>query len=137
MNTNNKFIILFDGQCNLCIGSIQFIINKDSKDKFRFASIQNQVGKEIIKKHKINTQKNDSIILIKNNIVYYRSTAVLFILYDLKTIWKFLVLFYLIPYPLRDLIYILVAKFRYSIFGKKKKCMVPDKKNKSKFLNVK
>ena len=80
MNTNNKFIILFDGQCNLCIGSIQFIINKDSKDKFRFASIQNQVGKEIIKKHKINTQKNDSIILITNNIVYYRSTAFLFIL---------------------------------------------------------
>ena len=137
MDSTNRFIILFDGQCNLCIGSIQFIINSDSKDCFRFASIQDEVGKQILKKYNINTKKNDSIILIKNNRVYYRSTAVLFILYKLNTIWKFLVVFYLIPYPFRDLIYILVAKSRYSLFGKKKNCMVPDKRIKSKFLNVK
>ena len=67
MNDGNKLIILFDGVCNLCIGSIQFIIKKDSKDIFRLAPIQSVVGQKIIKKHSIDISKKDSIVLINGN----------------------------------------------------------------------
>jgi len=131
---DKKMIILFDGVCNICIFSIQFIINKDSKDIFRIASIQSLIGKEIIEKYSIDIKKNNSIILINNDNISYRSTAALSILNRLNTFWKILVVFYIIPYPIRDYIYRLVAKNRYYIFGKKNKCMIPDKYVKSKFL---
>jgi len=136
LNDQNKSIILFDGVCNLCIGSVQFIIKKDSKDLFRLASIQSSVGQGIIKKYSIDIAKKDSIILINNNNVSYKSTAVLFILYKLSTFWKILVIFYIVPYPIRDFIYSLVANSRYFLFGKKDTCMNPNKNTKSKFLNI-
>ena len=136
MNDENKLIILFDGVCNLCIGSIQFIIKKDSKDIFRLAPIQSVVGQKIIKKHSINISKKDSIVLINGNNIQYQSTAVLSVLYKLKTFWKILLFLYIIPYPIRDYIYSLVAKSRYSLFGKQQTCIVPNKNIKSKFLNI-
>ena len=138
MNTkvDDKLIILFDGFCNLCIASVQFIINRDSKDIFRFVPIQSDIGKEIILNKEIDCLKNNSIILIKENSVNYRSSAVLHILYYLNTMWKFLIVFYIIPYPIRDFIYNLISKKRYFLFGKKNKCMVPDKNINSKFLSL-
>ena len=134
-NDENKLIILFDGVCNMCIGSVQFIIKKDSKDIFRLASIQSSVGQEIIKKYSIDIQKKDSIVLINGGNISYQSTAVLYVLYKLNTFWKFFLIFYVIPYPIRDYIYYLVAKSRYSLFGKRDTCIVPDEYIKSKFLN--
>ena len=136
MNDENKLIILFDGVCNLCIGSIQFIIKKDSKDIFRLAPIQSVVGQKIIKKYSIDISKKDSIVLINGNNVKYQSTAVLSVLYKLKTFWRILLFLYIIPYPIRDYIYSLVAKSRYSLFGKQHTCIVPNKNIKSKFLNL-
>ena len=133
---NDKMIILFDGVCNLCLSSIQFIIKNDLNDKFRLAAIQSKEGKKIIKKYSIDIIKNDSIILINNKNINYRSTAVLLILKQLVTFWRIFYIFYFIPYPIRDFFYFLVAKSRYNFFGKKNKCMVPDEKIKSKFLNL-
>ena len=134
---NDKMIILFDGVCNLCLSSIQFIIKNDLNDKFRLAAIQSKEGKNIIRKHSIDVIKNDSIILINNKNINYRSTAVLLILKQLVTFWRIFYIFYFIPYPIRDFFYFLVAKSRYNFFGKKNKCMIPDQKIKSKFLNLK
>ena len=133
---NDKMIILFDGVCNLCLSSIQFIIKNDLNDKFRLAPIQSKEGKEIIRKYSIDIIKNDSIILINNKNINDRSSAVLLILKQLVTFWKIFYVFYFIPYPIRDFFYFLVAKSRYNFFGKKNKCMVPDEKIKSKFLNL-
>lgn len=133
---NEKMIILFDGVCNLCLISIQFIIKNDLNDKFRLAPIQSKEGKEIIRKYSIDIIKNDSIILINNKNINYRSSAVLLILKQLVTFWRIFYVFYFIPYPIRDFFYFLVAKSRYNFFGKKNKCMVPDEKIKSKFLNL-
>tara|TARA_B100001250_G_scaffold357133_1_gene332665 strand:+ start:250 stop:669 length:420 start_codon:yes stop_codon:yes gene_type:complete len=135
-NDENKLIILFDGICNLCIGSIQFIIKKDSKDIFRLASIQSEVGQKIIKKYSIDIVKKDSIILINGNNITYQSTAIFSILYKLNTFWRILLIFYILPYPIRDYIYSLVAKSRYSLFGKQNTCIAPNKNIKSKFLNI-
>ena len=133
---NDKMIILFDGVCNLWLSSIQFIIKNDLNDKFRLAPIQSKEGKEIIRKYSIDIIKNDSIILINNKNINYRSSAVLLILKQLVTFWRIFYVFYFIPYPIRDFFYFLVAKSRYNFFGKKNKCMVPDEKIKSKFLNL-
>ena len=137
MNTRKTYkIILFDGHCNLCVRSIQFIIKRDINNVFKFASIQADVGKKIIRQNNIDVSQNESIIVITGNDIKYRSSAVLYILYYLKTIWKFLIILYLIPSPIRDLGYKLIAINRYMFFGKKEKCMLPDDNIKSKFLSL-
>ena len=134
--TDNKIIVLFDGVCNMCVWSVRFIINRDVNDKFRLASIQSEAGKKIISDNKIDTVKNDSIIVIDQNVIRYRSSAALFTLLHLKTLLKVLLVFYIIPSPIRDLIYRLMAKIRHVFFGKRKKCILPNELNTSKFLNL-
>jgi len=133
---HDKITILFDGVCCLCMGSIKFIIKRDSNDVFRFASIQSQEGRQLLKKHQIDIKKNDSIIVIQNNNIRFRSSAFLYILSRLNTLWRCLLIFYIIPYPIRDFMYFLIAKNRYSLFGKKNECMIPSKSIKSKFLSL-
>ena len=133
VNRKGKMIILFDGVCNMCVWSIQFIISRDTKDLFRFASMQSIEGEKMLQKNYLGI---NSIILIQNGVVKNKSSAVLHILYHLNTIWKFLIIFYIIPYPIRDLLYAMIAKTRYIIFGKRDKCMVPDDSINSKFLSL-
>ena len=133
---DNKIIVLFDGICNMCVWSVRFIINRDINDKFRLASIQSEVGKKIISDKKIDILKNDSIIVIDNDVIRYRSSAVLFILRNLRTLLKIFLIFYIIPAPLRDLKYRIIAKIRYFFFGKRKKCILPKEIDTSKFLNL-
>ena len=120
----------------MCVWSVRFIINRDVNDKFRLASIQSEVGKKIISDKKIDILKNDSIIVIDNDVIRYRSNAVLFILRHLRTLLKIFLIFYIIPAPLRDLKYRIIAKIRYFFFGKRKKCVLPNELNTSKFLNL-
>tara|TARA_B100000900_G_scaffold270741_1_gene231193 strand:+ start:53 stop:463 length:411 start_codon:yes stop_codon:yes gene_type:complete len=135
MSSNDlKKIILFDGVCNLCNKSVNFIIKYDRVDHFRFASIQSEAGKKIIKKYSIDINKNDSIILIANKNISYRSNAVFTILFYLKTIWRILLIFSVLPSPIRDLFYRIIAKSRYKFFGKNDICMTPNEDIKSKFL---
>jgi len=133
MNNNNKMIVLFDGVCNMCVGSVNFIIKRDSKDMFRFASLQGDVGQKMVKKHSLSM---NSIILIKNGQVKTKSSALLNILCHLNTFWKVLLVFYVVPYPIRDILYNIVAKTRYFLFGKRNQCMVPNKNINSKFLSL-
>ena len=132
----NKIVILFDGVCNMCISSVKFIIKRDSKDVFRFVSIQSDIGQLLIKQNNIDVNKNDSIILIDDKKIKYRSNAVLTLLWYLNTFWKVLVIFYPLPSFLRDILYKFIAKRRYIFFGRKNKCMIPDKKYEFKFLNL-
>ena len=133
MNNNNKMIVLFDGVCNMCVGSVNFIIKRDSKDMFRFASLQGDVGQKMVKKYSLSM---NSIVLIKNGKVKTKSSAVLNILYHLNTFWKALLVFYVVPYPIRDILYNIVAKTRYFLFGKRNQCMVPNENINSKFLSL-
>jgi len=132
-NLNNKKIILFDGVCNMCVWSVQFIIKNDKKDIFRFASLQSKEAEKYIKNHRLSM---NSIMLIDNGKMKSKSSAVLSILSHLDTFWRILLVFYIIPYPIRDLIYISFAKSRYFFFGKRNNCMVPNKEINSKFLSL-
>jgi predicted DCC family thiol-disulfide oxidoreductase YuxK len=131
----NKKIILFDGVCNLCEASVQFIIKKDKKDIFRFVAIQSDLGQEIIKNIGIDTSKIDSIVLYEpGKAYYYKSEAALKIAKDLGGMVTIFSIFSFLPKSISNLVYDFIAKNRYKWYGKKESCMIPTPELKAKFL---
>lgn len=133
-NFNDKLIILFDGVCNLCNSSINFIIKHNHKKQFLFASLQSDVAKEILLQFSQKKIALDSIVFIENNIIYDKSTAILRISRYLNGGYKLLYGIIIIPKFIRDGLYNQIAKNRYNWFGKKKNCMIPAPEVKSRFL---
>ncbi len=107
----DKKIILFDGLCNLCDASVQFLIKKDTKDVFRFVSLQSKLGKELLSKLPIAIQKTDSIILYESEaLFYYKSKAIFQIIKSLGGLFNLLLIFKLLPHSFHDFIYDYIAK---------------------------
>ncbi|EIJ40405.1 hypothetical protein JoomaDRAFT_3463 [Galbibacter orientalis DSM 19592] len=133
---SGKKIILFDGVCNLCNRSVQFVIKRDSKDVFRFASLQSDLGKKLLAERSINPQETDSIVLIEPNVAYYtRSSAAIEIAKELGGLWSLISAFnYILPENIRDSIYNFIAKNRYKWFGKKDECPLPTPEQRRKFI---
>lgn len=132
----NKKIILFDGVCNLCNNAINFIIEHDKKDVFRFASLQSDLGKRLVSERGIDPEVLDTIFLIEPGVVYYeKSTAALKIAKDLSGGYSLMKHLLFLPEFIRDGVYNLVASNRYSWFGKKESCMIPTPELKAKFLD--
>lgn len=130
-------IILFDGVCNLCDQSVQFIIKRDVKKQFRYASLDSDLGKKLLSERGIDRSKIDSIVLIDPNTAYYvKSSAALEISKQLKGWPTILQVFLIFPSWMRDPIYDFIAKNRYRWFGKKDACMIPDPSFKSLFLDL-
>ncbi|MGB3143411.1 MAG: thiol-disulfide oxidoreductase DCC family protein [Maribacter sp.] len=135
MNTTIK-IILFDGVCNLCNGAVQFVIERDKNDVFRFAALQSEIGQKLVNERGIDTETVDSIILIEPNVAYYtKSTAALKIAEDLNGLWSTLSIFLWVPEGIRNIVYDFIAKNRYKWYGKKQECMIPTPELKAKFLS--
>jgi len=131
----NKKIILFDGVCNLCNSSINYVIDRDKKDVFRFVSLQSDLGKSIQNYLGIENRTLDSIILyIPDEGYYTKSTAALKIMTVFSGAWKLIQVFTIIPTVIRDIIYNYIAKNRYKWYGKQESCRVPTPELKTKFL---
>ena len=131
---DDKYIIIFDGVCNLCNSAVNFIIKRDACSQFIFTPMQSPTAQALIAQYKAENVGVDTFLLIKNEQCFYRSSAALEITKDLNSYWHLCRVFKLVPRPIRDGIYRLIAKNRYRIFGKKKQCMVPSDKYKAKFL---
>ena len=132
----NKKIILFDGVCNLCDSSVQFIIKNDKNDVFRFVAIQSELGQQIINYLGIDTSKTDSIILYEPGIAYYfKAEAALRIAKELRSWHSILYIFIHIPNFIKNGVYDFIAKNRYKWYGKKEACMIPTPELKAKFLD--
>jgi predicted DCC family thiol-disulfide oxidoreductase YuxK len=125
-------VILFDGFCNLCNGTVNFLIRKDIKKQFVFIPLQSESGKLLIQKFQI-PDYTDSVILIKEDKLYIESDCVPEIADMLNYPWKLGVISKYIPKKLRDAIYRLIAKNRYRLFGKTKKCRIPGNNGKDIF----
>jgi len=134
MDNNETNIVLFDGICNLCNKSVQFIIHRDPKSKFRFASLQSEVGKSLMRQIGLSTENNNSLVYIRDNRFYIKSTAVLRILRCLGGGWLLLYGLIIIPRFLRDWGYDFIAKRRYRLFGKRASCMIPSPEDRARFL---
>lgn len=132
----NKKIILFDGVCNLCHASVQFIIKNDKNDVFRFASNQSDIGQKIILQSKIDLSKTDSIILFDpKNGTFIKSEAAFKIAKELKGLYRNLFYLSFLPKKLTDFGYQFIAKNRYKWFGKQESCLIPTKALQAKFLS--
>ena len=130
----DKPIIFFDGVCNLCNSSVQFILKKDTNNVFLFSSLQSDAAKDILLQYNIENFDLNSIILVENGIIYQKSTAILKIAKRLNGISKYAYVFIIIPKFIRDGIYSLIAKNRYKWFGKRDSCMLPTAALKLRFL---
>ena len=133
MNKINN-ILLFDGLCNLCNGSVNFILKRDKIGKFKFASLQSGRGIDLCKQHNIDTNIVDSIVLIKNDSVFIKSSAVLEIVKDMPIGWRLFRIGIILPKFICDWLYDIIAKHRYKIFGKKDECPIPPKDVQYRFL---
>jgi predicted DCC family thiol-disulfide oxidoreductase YuxK len=129
-------VLLFDGVCNLCNGSVQLIIRRDPEGRFRFASLQSAAGQRYLDELRIDRQALDSLILVEGDRWSKESDAVLRIARHLGGPWKMLAVFRLVPGPLRDWAYRLIARNRYRWFGKRESCWLPTQELRERFLDA-
>jgi predicted DCC family thiol-disulfide oxidoreductase YuxK len=131
----HKKIILFDGVCNLCNGSVIFILEREKGPLFKFASIQSGAGKELLEWCGLPTDYSQAVILIDNGRIYFGSTAALKIGQDLQFPWSVLSsVGLLVPKLIRDWVYSQIAQHRYQWFGKRDVCMIPTQNVKARFI---
>ncbi len=130
-------IVVFDGVCNLCEFSVNFIAGRDRAGRFFFTPAQSPLGAELLERFNIDAQRLDTVVLVKNGRALTRSTAALAIASELDGPWKLLGLFSLVPRPLRDMLYRIVARYRYRWFGRKNRCMIPAQEIRERFLEEK
>ncbi len=128
-------VILFDGVCNLCNGSVQYVIRHDRDALFKFASLQSDSGQQLLHKYQLPLNNFNSFVLIEEEKIYTRSTAALRVARKLSGMVKLLYGFIIVPAFIRDTVYDLIARNRYKWFGKKDTCMIPTPALKSRFLN--
>ena len=139
-------VVLFDGVCNFCDASVNFVIERDGGGYFKFAPLQSDAGKELAEKYGLKSEAAptggagddlipiDSVILVEDGEAYTYSTAALRIVKRLGGFWPLLYGFIAIPKPIRDFFYRLFAKYRYRLFGRKDECMLPSPEVRARFL---
>mgnify|MGYP006175813231 FL=1 len=127
-------IIFFDGPCNLCNSLIDFIIKRDKKKLFYFASLQSETAEKMLKDQVAHEQLMDSVVYVNGDMVYSKSTAVVEIFRQLKFPYNLIWLGVFVPKPIRDFIYDLIARNRYRWFGRQKICRIPTKEEEDRFL---
>lgn len=131
----DKQLILFDGVCNLCNASVQYVIKHDKNNFFLFTPLDSKVAKEIIEKYYLDTSKIDSIIhYAPETGIKIKSTAALKIASQLGFPRNLMTIFYIIPPFIRNWVYDYVAKNRYKWYGKRDECMIPTEELKQKFV---
>lgn len=129
-------VILFDGVCNLCNASVQFILDRDPDARFRFASLQSEEGAALLRSHGGDPEALDSVVLIEDGRVFQHSDAALRIARHLSGAWPALAALRIVPRPLRDAGYRLVARNRYRWFGKEESCRLPTPETRARFLDA-
>ena len=127
--------MLFDGVCDLCAGSVRFIIARDPGSYFRFASLQSDTGRRLLESHGYEPGALSSVVLLEGGRSYERSAAALRIARRLSGGWPALGALKVVPRPLRDLVYDWIAANRYRWFGKRDACMVPTPELRARFLD--
>jgi predicted DCC family thiol-disulfide oxidoreductase YuxK len=127
-------IVLFDGVCNFCNATVNFVIEHDKAGYFKFAPLQSEIGGELAAEHGIDMIETDSVIVVENAKVYTYSSAALRITRKLDGIWSSVYAFIIVPKPIRDFFYRLFAKHRYRLFGRQDACMMPTPEVRARFL---
>ena len=128
-------LIVFDGVCNFCNASVDFVIRRDPEHKFQFAALQSEIGQQILRACHFSTQNFESFLYLKNGQVFTKSTAALKVAKELRGMWPLFYLGMLVPRPMRDTLYNLVARRRYQWMGKLTACRTPGEADHSRFVS--
>lgn len=128
-------LILFDGECNLCSGAVQFVIRRDPRARFRFAALQSEVGRQLLAQQGIGAMP-ESVVLLVDGRLRMRSAAALGIARRLRWPWPLCAVFWLVPRPLRDWCYDFVARRRFRWFGRRESCWLPTPELRARFVDV-
>jgi predicted DCC family thiol-disulfide oxidoreductase YuxK len=131
----DKPIVFYDGVCNLCNGAVQFILKHEKSPDLLFASLQSNFARELINQNKI-PSSIDSIVFYQNNVAEVKSKAAFKIAQYLKAPWSLAGIFSILPQPITNAGYDLVAKYRYQFFGKKETCPMPSKETRDRFIDI-
>lgn len=129
-------VLLFDGVCNLCHGTVQWILKRDRRARFRFAALESQAGQALLRDAGFTGPTPESVVVIDQGEVYLHSSAALHVTRYLGFPWRLLRVFVLIPPPLRNAVYRWVARNRYRWFGKKDACPMPTPETMARFLDL-
>jgi predicted DCC family thiol-disulfide oxidoreductase YuxK len=135
MDPSSHPVVLFDGLCNLCEGSVLFIIKRDPSKIFRFASLQSKFGQDLLQRFQLPKDDFDTMVLVEGERVFKRSTAALKVAKSLRFPWPLFYVFILVPPFIRNFFYRIVARNRYRWFGKKEACLIPTPELRSRFLD--
>ena len=127
-------VVLFDGVCNLCNALVQFVIRHDRPGKFHFAAIQSKIGGGIMERHGLDPKNPQTFVFITDGRAYVRSDAALELLSRFGAAWGLFKIFLIVPRPIRDALYSLIARNRYRWFGRKDVCMIPTPDIEERFL---
>ncbi len=126
-------IILFDGVCNFCNSTVNFVLKQDKKNILLFAPLQSEAAQKILEQYKLSKSNFDSFVFVDGDKIYIKSSAALKVMGKLPW-WKWTQVFWIVPKPLRDWVYSFVSKHRYKWFGKKEQCMIPTQEVRKRFL---
>jgi len=129
-----RAVVLFDGVCNLCNGFVQFVIPRDPLGHVRFAALQSEAARRLMAQAGVTPGGADSIVLVEGQHAFVRSDAALRIARQLRFPWPILYGLVVVPRPLRDWVYDIVARHRYHWFGRREVCMVPGPETRDRFL---
>lgn len=127
-------VVYFDGVCNLCNSAVNFLIDQDTQGRLKFASLQSEAGKAVVRGSGLPEQDYDSFILVKNGQLFQKSEAVLEVVRLLGGGWSLLYGFKVFPRAWRDWLYTLIAQNRYRWFGKRTQCRLPTPELRARFL---
>jgi predicted DCC family thiol-disulfide oxidoreductase YuxK len=132
-------VVLYDGVCGLCNRLNQFLLKRDRHDRFRFASLQSDVAAQLLQRHGTDAVDLDTVYVVVDygkpeERLLSRSDAIIHVLQRLDGIWAFAAAGKIVPKPLRDAFYKVVAANRYRVFGKYDVCLMPEERYKEKFL---
>ena len=135
IKSGDNAVILFDGVCNLCNASVQFIIKRDPRGYFHFASLQSEAATALLSQYGYRDAPLASVLLVENGQIYDRSAAALRIARRLSGAWKALTVFTVVPPVIRNAVYNWIARNRYDWFGKRDECMIPTPDLQARFLD--
>jgi predicted DCC family thiol-disulfide oxidoreductase YuxK len=127
-------IVLFDGVCNLCNASVQFLLRRDRERRFRFAALQSAAGRTLLERYGLPTDSLSTIVVLEGGRARVQSAAALLLARRLPWPWPLLAVFTILPRPLRDALYAFVARHRYRWFGRTESCMLPTREVADRFL---
>ena len=133
---DTRDIVIFDGVCNFCNGAVKFIIKRDPDGRFAFTPMQSDLARQLLLEHGVRNDGVDTFMLVKDGQSYVFSDAALEIARELTGFWYLFNVFRIVPSSIRNYLYKLFARHRYTLFGKRDACMVPTDAVKSRFVGI-